>query len=427
LGNNGGIGNYAWKAVINANTDYAFNNAVANGSYFNALDNPDLKWETSKMFNIGLDLGLFENKILFTAEYFDKATDNLILNVPYAPSIGYQAAYPANIGKMNNHGFEFQITGKIDAGILRSTLSANISIIRNKVEKLSTPSSTIDNGFNQDYGAYTVTRTVEGQPIQSFYGWVTDGIFQSYGEVQSSPTQVVTNTNGVFDPTKSTYAGDIKFKDIDGNGIIDANDRTFLGSYLPKFTYGLNYAGTIKNFDFVLNFQGVYGNKIYNGTKVLTQGMLRLFNAGTEVLNAWTSSNTNTDVPRAINGDPNQNARAADRFIEDGSYLRLKVLSIGYNVPASLLTSLTKGSVSGMRIYFTAQNLLTITSYSGYDPEVGAYIPLSGNNTPVAPGGNPNVSGGGVSANNNGLLNNGVDFGAIPPARSFLFGIQLNF
>jgi hypothetical protein len=155
--------------------------------------------------------------------------------------------------------------------------------------------------------------------------------------------------------------------------------------------------------------------------------MLRLFNAGTEVLNAWTSSNTNTDVPRAINGDPNQNARASDRFIEDGSYLRLKVLSIGYNVPASLLTSLTKGSVSGLRIYFTAQNLLTITSYSGYDPEVGAYIPLSGNNTPVAPGGNPNVSGGGVSANNNGLLNNGVDFGAIPPARTFLFGIQLNF
>jgi TonB-linked SusC/RagA family outer membrane protein len=427
LGNNGGIGNYAWKAVINANTDYAFNNAVANGSYFNALDNPDLKWETSKMINIGLDLGLFENKISFTAEYFDKATDNLILNVPYAPSIGYQAAYPANIGKMNNHGFEFQIMGKIDAGILRSTLSANISIIRNKVEKLSTPSSTIDNGFNQDYGAYTVTRTVEGQPIQSFYGWVTDGIFQSYGEVQGAPTQVVTNTNGVFDPTKSTYAGDIKFKDLDGNGVIDANDRTFLGSYLPKFTYGLNYTGTIKNFDFVLNFQGVSGNKIYNGTKVLTQGMLRLFNAGTEVLNAWTSSNTNTDVPRAINGDPNQNARASDRFIEDGSYLRLKVLSIGYNLPPSLLTSLSKGTITGLRIYFTAQNLLTFTSYTGYDPEVGAYIPLSGNNTPVAPGGNPNVSGGGVSANNNGLLNNGVDFGAIPPARTFLFGIQLNF
>lgn len=439
LGNNGGIGNYAWKSVINATTDYVFNNSVINGSYYNAIDNPDLKWETSKMINVGLDLGFLDNKFTLTAEYFDKTTDNLILNVPKAISLGLNADYPANIGKMNNHGIEFQASAQINVGILRSTLSGNISFIKNKVLKLSTPQSAIDNGFNQDYGAYTVTRTVEGEPIQSFYGWETDGIFQSYNNpsqgpsVTGSPTQVVTlKGDGTIDPTKSTYAGDIKFKDISGpngipDGVIDANDRKFLGSYLPKFSYGFNYSGTVKNFDFTLNFQGVSGNKIYNGTKVITQGMLRLFNAGTEVLNAWSQPGQDTDVPRAISGDPNQNARASSRFIEDGSYLRLKVLSIGYNVPASVLNSITKGNISGIRIYFTAQNLLTFTSYTGYDPEVGAYIPLSGNQTPVSAGGNPNISSGGVNAQNNGLLNNGVDFGAIPPAKTFLFGIQLNF
>jgi TonB-linked SusC/RagA family outer membrane protein len=362
LGNNGGIGNYAWKAVINSNTDYVFNNAIANGSYFDALDNLNLQWETSKMTNVGIDFGMFGNKLTLTAEYFDKNTDNLILNLPYAPSIGYLASYPSNVGKMNNHGFEFQLAGQINKGILKSSLSANISFIKNKVLKLSTPTATIDNGFNQDYGAYTVTRTVKDQPIQSFYGWKTDGIFKDETQVSTSPKQVVTLTDGVLDPTKSTAPGDIKFKDLNKDGVIDDKDRTFIGSYLPKFTYGLNYTGTIANFDFSLYFQGVYGNKIYNGTKVLTQGMLRLFNAGTEVLNAWSDKNKNSNIPRAISGDPNQNARASDRFIENGSYLRLKVLTIGYNIPTKLYSGWKKGGISTIRIYATAQNLLTFTS-----------------------------------------------------------------
>jgi TonB-linked SusC/RagA family outer membrane protein len=422
LGNNGGIGNYAWKAVINSNTDYVFNNAVVNGSFFNALDNPELKWETSKMTNVGIDFGMFNNKIYLSAEYFYKLTDNLILNVPYAPSIGYFAVYPANIGEMKNHGMEFQITGQINSGEFRSNLSANVSFVRNKVMKLSTPQSTIDNGFNQDYGAYSLTRTVAGEPIQSFYGWETDGIFQSAQEVASSPTQVVTrdNVTGQIIPSRSTWAGDIKFKDQNGDNVIDANDRVFLGSYIPKFSYGLNYSGAYKNLDFSVFFQGVYGNKIYNGLKVITQGMLRLFNSGTEVLNAWTPSNTKTDIPRAISGDPNQNARASDRFIEDGSYLRLKALTIGYTIPVKI-------NIASLRVYVTGQNLLTFTKYTGYDPEVGSYIPLNGNNTPGTPGGNPNVSGGGVNTNNNGLLNNGIDFGAIPQPRSIIGGIQLNF
>lgn len=419
LGNNGGIGSYAWKAVINSNTDYIFNNSVVNGSYYNGLDNPDLKWETSKMTNVGIDLGLFQNKLTFTAEYFNKVTDNLILNVPYASSIGYNASYPANVGEMKNYGVEFQAAAQLNSGEFRSTLSANISFIKNEVVKLSTPQSAIDNAFNQDYGAYSFTRTVEGRPIQSFYGWEIDGLFQSNDEVANSPTQVVTrDANGNIDYTKSTAAGDIKFKDQNGDGKIDASDRVFLGSYIPKFSYGFNYTGTYKNLDFSVFFQGVYGNKLYNGVKVITQGMIRLFNAGTEVLDAWTPAAPNTDIPRAISGDPNQNARSSDRFIEDGSYLRLKALTIGYSVPSKALSSLTKGTIGGLRIYVTGQNLLTFTKYTGYDPEVGAYVPLSGNNTPGTAGG---------GGNNNGLLNNGVDFGATPQPRTFLAGIQLSF
>jgi TonB-dependent starch-binding outer membrane protein SusC len=414
LGNNGGIGNYAWKAVMNSDMQYVLNNATVNATYYNALDNPNLQWETSKMTNIGLDLGLLKNKIYLSVEYFNKITDNLILNLPYDNSIGYLASYPSNVGKMSNKGMEFQLTGQIDAGALKSSLSANLSFIKNKVLNLSTPQSSIDNGFNQDYGAYSVTRTVEGRAIQSFYGWETDGLFQTDAEAAASGQS-------------KAAAGDIRFKDNSGDGIITDADRTFLGSYLPKFSYGLNYTGTYKNVDFTLFFQGVYGNKIYNGTKVLTQGMLRLFNAGTEVLDAWTPTNTNTDVPRAISGDPNQNARSSDRFIESGSYLRLKSLTIGYTIPSKITHSLAKGNIAGIRIFVTGQNLLTFTKYSGYDPEVGAYIPLSGNGTPGVPGGNPDVAGGGVATGNNGVLNNGVDFGSIPQPRAILGGIQLSF
>ena len=413
LGNNG-IGNYDWKAVMLANTDYVFNNKTSGGTFFNALSNEKLKWESSKMTNVGIDLGLFDNKFTFTAEWFNKITDNLILAVPYPTSIGYRAPDYVNIGKMKNYGMEFQIGYRIESGKLKSNLSANLSIVKNEVLNLSNATATIDAGFNQDYGAYDMTRTVVGQPIQSFFGWQTDGIFQSAAEVAAGPKQV-TGTNS----TNSTSPGDIRFKDLSGpngtpDGKIDSYDRTFLGSYMPKFTYGFNYSGTYDRFDFSVFLQGVYGNKIYNGTKVLTEGMLRLFNAGTAVLDAWTPTNTNTAIPRAISGDPNQNARTSDRFIENGSYLRLKTLSVGYTIP---LTTATKGNLNNIRIYVSGQNLFTITKYTGYDPEVGAYTPLV-NGVPSTPG---------TSGSNSGKLNNGIDYGLMPSSRTFLGGIQINF
>jgi len=411
LGNNG-IGNYDWQAVMLSNTQYVMNNALIGGTFFNALANKDLKWESSKMTNVGIDLGLLNNKLSFTAEWFNKVTDNLILAAPYPTSIGYRAPAYTNIGKMKNYGMEFQVGYALNKGELKSNFSANLSIVRNKVLNLFNATATIDAGYNQDYGTDNMTRTVVGQPIQSFYGYQTDGIFQSAAEVAAGPVQV-TGTNS----TNRTSPGDIRFKDISGpngkpDGKIDSYDRTFLGSYMPKFTYGFNYSGTYKRFDFSLFFQGVYGNKIYNGTKVLTEGMLRLFNAGTAVLDAWTPTNTNTDIPRAISGDPNNNARVSDRFIESGSYLRLKNLSVGYTIP---MTTWTHGNVRDVRIYVSGQNLLTFTKYSGYDPEVGAYTPLV-NGVPGAPG-----------SNGSGLLNNGIDYGMMPSSRTILGGIQINF
>jgi hypothetical protein len=205
----------------------------------------------------------------------------------------------------------------------------------------------------------------------------------------------------------ATSPGDIKFRDISGpngkpDGVIDNNDRTYLGTYLPKVSYGLNLSADYKNFDLSVFFQGVQGNKIYNNVRVITEGMIRFFNAGTQVLNAWTPTNTNTNIPRAITGDPNANSRVSTRFLENGSYLRLKNISLGYNFAPRQLSSWTRGTISSFRIYVAGQNLLTFTDYSGYDPEVG-------NRT---------------GFNN---LTNGIDYAVYPQPKTVQVGLQVNF
>jgi hypothetical protein len=246
---------------------------------------------------------------------------------------------------------------------------------------------------------------------------MVDGIFQSVGEIINSdgtPNAAVQNlplnADGTVDLAKYndpaniglyTRPGDIRFSDIENDGVINNDDRGYLGSFLPDFSYGVNFAANYKNFDFTLFIQGVSGNEVYNGTKVLTQGMLRLFGAGTEVLDAWTTDNTNTNVPRAVGGDPNQNSRTSDRFIEDGSYMRIKNLSIGYSIPSAVLGSFANGSLRKLRIYASFQNLLTITNYSGYDPEIGART-------------------------SNDLVQ-GIDYGQFPQARTIMGGLQIGF
>jgi TonB-dependent starch-binding outer membrane protein SusC len=390
---------YPWQAVVQANgASYPFGNtiSVGNASYYNQLASSGLEWEKTKQLNIGLDLGLFDNRLTFTAEWYRRQTDNLILTIPTPYSFGFGGTgSQLNAASMRNNGVDLQVGYNKNSGSFTWNISGNIGFIKNRILSLNTPGATIDAGADADFGNGNMTRTVAGQPIQSFYGYVVEGIFQSQDEVNKSPEQITG-----ADPAKSTSAGDIKFKDLNNDGKITADDRTFLGSYVPKFTYALNYGANYKNFDLSLFFQGVQGNKIFNGTRVLREGMARLFGAGVEVLDAWTPEHTNTDVPRAISGDPNQNARVSDRWIEDGSYLRLKNVIFGYTLPASSLRNITHGAVSSFRVYISSQNLLTFTSYKGWDPEIGT---------------------------KNTTLTNGIDYGQYPSARSFQFGLQVGF
>ncbi len=400
----GGLGNYPYLSPVNSNQAfYPIGNGApgsANASYTNGLTNTELEWEKTKQLNIGLDLGLFQNKFTIVAEVFQRKTDNLILTVPTAPSQGFQGAGTlANVGAMQNRGAELQLGYHKTDGEFKWDISGVISVIRNKVLRLNTENASIPSGSDADFGGGDVfTNTVVGRPVQSFYGWIADGLFQSEAEVANSPTQA------------NAAPGDIRFRDISGpngtaDGLIDSYDRTYIGSFLPKFTYSLNYSASYKNFDLSVFFQGVQGNKILNAGNIILEGMPRLFNAGTDVLNAWTPTNTGTSMPRTIAGDPNRNARLSTRWIENGSFLRLKNLMIGYTIPESTLGSWANSTISRLKIYVSSQNLFTITKYTGFDPEVGNK--------------NQNTSG--------GNLTNGVDFGQYPAARSFQFGIQASF
>ncbi|MGI4022038.1 MAG: SusC/RagA family TonB-linked outer membrane protein [Janthinobacterium lividum] len=393
------LGNYPYVANVFANgTAYPFGNVIpsaGNGSYTNGTPNPNLSWEKTKQLNIGLDLGLVNNKFTVVAEFFKRQTDNLILIPPTPTSFGFQGVGTSqNVASMRNVGAELELGYHKTEGDFKYNITALVSVIRNKVLALNSPNASLPSGSDADFGGGDVfTNTVAGRPVQSFYGWIADGIFQNAAQIASSPTQA------------NASPGDIKFRDISGpngvpDGVIDNFDRTYIGSFLPKFTYSLNYSANYKNFDAAIFFQGVQGNKILNAERIILEGMPRLFNAGVNVLNAWTPSNTNTDIPRAVNSDPNRNARLSTRWIENGSYLRLKNVMLGYTLPASVLGSISNSTIKRFRLYVSSQNLLTFTKYKGYDPEVGS---------------------------KNGALTNGVDFGQYPSARSFQFGIQAGF
>ncbi len=389
------LGYTPWEVSVASNSaQYPFNNNITGGpaSSIQGLGNTALNWEKTDMINIGLDMGFLRNKITFTADYYQRKTNNLILGVPLPPSFGYlNSIVNQNVASMTNNGFEMQIGYNEINGDFKWNASFLMAMNTNKVNSLAPGVKNIEAGYNADFGNYNITNTAPGQPIQSFYGWEVEGIFQTAADVAKHAKQ-----------NSSTAPGDLAFKDVNGDGVIDLNDRVFLGSFIPKATYSLNLGASYKNFDLSVFFYSVQGNKIYNASRVITEGMIRFFNAGTQVLNAWTPTNTNTNVPRAASGDPNENSRMSTRFLEDGSYFRMKNIILAYNIPNSTLQSITKGVVSSFRIYVSAQNLLTITNYSGYDPEVGNRTPSSS-------------------------LTNGIDYAVYPQPKSYNVGIQASF
>jgi len=385
-----------WQQVVNASSAYyPFGNVFTSGpaSSIQALANPKLEWETTKQLNFGVDLGLLGNSITLSAEYYRRKTDNLILQLPLAPSLGFLTSnVPVNVGSMTNNGFELQVGYNKRTGDFKWNASANISFVTNKVTRLAASVPNIEAGDDADLSeGYKVTNTAVGHPIQSFFGWQTEGIFQNDADVQKHAKQ------------PGAGPGDIKFRDINGDDTITNDDRVFLGSFIPKFTYAFNLGANYKGFDASVFFQGVQGNKIFNATRTISEGMVRFFNSSTRVLDAWTPNHTNTDVPRAISSDPNHNARPSNRFLEDGSYLRLKNVMLGYTVPDKWLQTTAKGVIRGIRIYVSAQNVLTFTKYTGFDPEVG----------------NRTI--------NTSSLTNGIDAAVYPQPKAYQVGIQANF
>ncbi len=394
------LGANPWQVSVNANSAYyPFDNNLLGGavSSIPGLGNPLLNWEKTKQINVGLDLGLLNNKITVSTEYFQRKTDNLILAVPLPPSMGFiNTTVNSNVASMENKGFELQLGYNQRHGDFKWNVSGNLSIITNKVLSLASGVPNIEAGADGDLSEnYNITNTAPGHAIQSFFGWQTEGIFQNAADVTKHAVQVA--------GAAGTAPGDLKFKDVNGDGKIDNSDRVFLGSFIPKFTYALNLGANYKNFDVSAFFQGVQGNKIFNALKVQTEGMIRFFNADTKVLDAWTPTNTNTSIPRAASSDPNQNARPSDRWLESGSYLRLKNLMLGYTIPVKSLQTIGNGVVKSFRIYVSAQNIMTITKYTGYDPEVGNRAPGSS------------------------TLTNGIDYAVYPQPKAFQVGIQANF
>jgi len=257
------LGNTPWLVSVSSNSaQYPFNNSTTAGlgSSVQRLGNQDLEWETTNQLNIGLDLGIMRNKFTLSADYFQRKTDNLILNVPVPPSFGFiNSTVLQNIGAMENTGVEIQLGYNDREGDFQWNATGNFSAIKNEVTRLAPGVTGIEAGLDADYGGYNITNTAVGHPIQSFYGWVVEGIFQTPADVTGHATQAA-----------GTAAGDLKFVNTDKNSVIDNKDRQYLGSYLPKFTYSLNLGASFHHFDASVFFQGVEGNKIYNATRVIT-------------------------------------------------------------------------------------------------------------------------------------------------------------
>lgn len=387
------IGNYAFSALINSSQHYPFGQEQS--LHFGAtqidLASPSIKWETNISQNIGLDLSMLQNTLSLSMDYFVNDSEDLLVRVPIPMTNGSNLNPYQNIGKIRNQGLELAANWSKDIGDLRMDLSGTFSHVKNKVLSLGTENQKIWSGAPYHLAENT-TLTQEGGEVGAFHLIQTDGVFQSQAEIDSYT--YTDNSGNVNRVQPNAVPGDLKFIDHNMDGTINSDDRVYRGSGMPDFTYGFNVNLAWKNFDLSAFFYGSEGNKIYNGTAYTIEGMANFTNMSTVLLDAWTPENP-SNVPRVTRLDPNQNGRtSSDRFLEDGSYFRLKNLQIGYNLPAQFLED---NRIERLRIYVAAQNLFTITDYSGYNPDIYS-----------------------------GLLNRGVDTGIYPFTRNFRLGVQIS-
>ena len=387
------IGVYPYSSLVSiGNNVYTFGDNIATGAYLIESGNSNIKWETTTQTNIGLDLGMFADRLTFSADVFKKTSSDILVRVPIPQSGGAGNPPFVNAATIENKGLELSLGYRNNYKNLKWNISGNVSVLQNKVISIAN-SEPILGGFGLSDGP--LTKTEVGRPIGSFFLWQMDGIFQTQAEIDAAPFQ-----------TKDTRPGDVRFIDINGDNLIDDKDRSHVGSPFPDFTYGLQLGLNWKQFDFSTLVQGVQGNDVYflyGNFAYDTQ--LRGFNSYSEILDRWTPTNTDTDIPKVSLDDRNGNRRASTRFLYDGSYLRIRNISLGYTIKSNGTWMKDKS----MRIYTTIQNAFTFTNYPGLDPEIQA----NANDT----------RGLGISSD----LAVGIDWGTVPSARTYTFGIKLDF
>lgn len=385
---NQNIGNFASRALISPGANYLQRAGLAPSQ----LGNPNLSWEEREDIDLGLELGLFNDRVVLNVEAYQGTTNELLLSRPLVGASGY-TGITENIGSVQNRGIDISLnTVNVETSKVTWSTNFNLSFFKNEVLALA----------GAPFAAGFASWVEEGQALGAFRGFRTVRLFQTQAEIDelnARARELTGNNNAVYQSTL-TRPGDIMFEDLNGDGRITADDQTILGTANPDFYGGITNNISAYGFDLSFFFQFSVGNFVFNNTRAFSEGMNSIFGQAGTISNRWTPDNQTTDVryPRAVFQDPNNNRRVSDRFVEDASYLRLKNLSLGYNIPGNVMSKIgmTKG-----RIYVSGQNLLTFTNYSGFDPEISTF-----GETNTAPG---------------------TDFLTFPQARTMIVGLNLGF
>ncbi|MBS1521955.1 MAG: TonB-dependent receptor [Bacteroidetes bacterium] len=397
--------NYLSTLSYGSNYGYALGTTTAlqNGAVITSLANPNIHWESTKETNIALEFTTLQDHLNGTVTYFNRNTSQMLIPYQLVETFGAQTNLPddpgnislpfQNIGEMNNHGVEIELDYHNKAGELRYSVGANASFLSNKVTKLYGADGSYLAGTSYGRENADISRTYEGQPISSFYGFKTNGLYQTQADIDNDP-------NIRNDPNKGNIRpGDVRFVDVNGDGVIDDKDRVNLGNPNPKFVFGFHGTLSFKNFDFSFSFAGQTGLKLYNADRLAGLDATQVFNWYAEQEGRWHGAGTSNSIPRLTSpgNNPNDNYRSSDLWVENGSYLSLKSVALGY--------TFTKKSIAGVqlpdiRLYVSSYNVLMITGYKGYTPELG----YNGNN-----------------------LQKGVDVAQYPSARNLTFGVTANF
>ena len=394
---NESIDNFRYRSLMDGGENYYFGGSynvvdktntgtMIYGTSPGAVANPDIKWETSTQTDIGVDMRLFNSRMNFGFDYFNKDTKDMLATMPVPTYIG-QSAPLGNLGKMKNWGLEFEAGWKNTYKDFSYNVGVNLTYMKNKLISLGNASGETNYESAGASGVGDYVHAKNGEVWPYFYGYKTAGIFQNWAEVNS-----YVNDNGELIQPKAA-PGDVRFVDLDGNGAIGSSDRTKIGKGMPDWTIGLNLGAEWKGFDISLSFQGTIGNDVFDFAQ---RGDIPAMNRPSWILDRWMGEGTSNKIPRMTSKNPNGNWASSDLYIHDGSYLRLKNTQLGYTLPSKLTN---KFSVQRLRFYVAAENLITITGYEGFDPELA-----SGGYTTI-----------------------GVDKGIYPQSRTISFGANITF